>query len=59
MSNTRAEIRQSIRKKRNSLTVEQQKNAAIALKVNFTQHLKSLKTPKRPLKPLKSRIWDF
>ena len=46
MSNTRAEIRQSIRKKRNSLTVEQQKNAAIALKVNFTQHLKSLKTPK-------------
>jgi len=46
MSNTRAEIRQSIRKKRNSLTVEQQKNAAIALKVNFTQHLKSLKTTK-------------
>ncbi|WP_295512297.1 5-formyltetrahydrofolate cyclo-ligase, partial [uncultured Pseudoalteromonas sp.] len=47
MSNTRTEIRQSIRKKRNSLTEEQQKNAAITLKMKFTQHIKSLETPQK------------
>jgi len=46
MSNKRAQIRTEIRKVRNNLPKNQQLIAAQSLKVNFTQHLKSKKTPK-------------
>ncbi|MBQ4831978.1 5-formyltetrahydrofolate cyclo-ligase [Pseudoalteromonas sp. MMG010] len=44
MNKNRAEIRSNIRSARNKLTKSQQKSAASSLKVNFTQHLKQLKT---------------
>ncbi|WP_372761538.1 5-formyltetrahydrofolate cyclo-ligase [Pseudoalteromonas sp.] len=47
MSNKRAMIRQSIRNARNSLSLSQQKSAAEALKVNFTQHLNSTNNSKK------------
>ncbi|TMP03997.1 5-formyltetrahydrofolate cyclo-ligase [Pseudoalteromonas sp. S3178] len=47
MSNKRAQIRTQIRKIRNSLPKSQQSIAAQSLKVNFTQHLKSKKTPNK------------
>jgi len=47
MSNKRAQIRTEIRKVRNNLPKNQQLIAAQSLKVNFTQHLKSKKTPKK------------
>lgn len=47
MSNKRAHIRTEIRKIRNSLPKSQQSIAAQSLKVNFTQHLKSKKTPNK------------
>jgi len=46
MNNKRAQIRQEIRKKRNSLSKIEQKIAAKQLKVNFTQHLRSTKSAK-------------
>ncbi|MDQ9090991.1 5-formyltetrahydrofolate cyclo-ligase [Pseudoalteromonas haloplanktis] len=46
MSETRAQIRQQIRKARNLLSKSEQKIAAKALKVNFTQHLKQQKKVK-------------
>ncbi|MEM5549814.1 5-formyltetrahydrofolate cyclo-ligase [Pseudoalteromonas neustonica] len=44
MSQQRATIRQETRRKRNSLSNNEQKIAASTLKVNFTQHLKLQKT---------------
>ncbi|MFY8326495.1 5-formyltetrahydrofolate cyclo-ligase [Pseudoalteromonas sp. ZZD1] len=46
MNNKRAQIRQEIRKKRNSLSKIEQKIAAKQLKVNFIQHLKTTKSAK-------------
>ncbi|BDF93370.1 5-formyltetrahydrofolate cyclo-ligase [Pseudoalteromonas sp. KAN5] len=46
MSETRAQIRQQIRKARNLLSKSEQKIAAKAMKVNFTQHLKQQKKVK-------------
>lgn len=47
MSSKRAQIRTKIRKIRNNLSKNKQLIAAQSLKVNFTQHLKSKKTPKK------------
>lgn len=47
MSNNRAQIRQDIRKARNTLSKKQQKIAAESLKMNFIQHLKSKITAKK------------
>ncbi|OUS71197.1 5-formyltetrahydrofolate cyclo-ligase [Pseudoalteromonas sp. A601] len=46
MNNKRAQIRQEIRKKRNSLSKIEQKTAAKQLKVNFIQYLRTTKSAK-------------
>ncbi len=46
MNNKRAQIRQEIRRRRNSLSKIEQEEAAKLLKMNFTQHLKQEKSTK-------------